>query len=222
MAAGKCIELDEDTKCAVENGYWCVNNGSLLCRPELDGWLVWFRRVDGSLNFKRSWYDYESGFGNPNGNYWLGLQKLHLLTGYGTKYKLRVELGSWSGKSEWAEYNNFSVGHRNTQYMLHVDGYTGNTFADSINPSYQPYQNNGQAFSTWDRDNDDWYTESCAEFYAGGGGWWYNACGNFFPTALYGKKNKMDVINMSWKFAFDNKYLALNTLVMKIRPRRDG
>ena len=67
------------------------NEGSLLCKPDSDGWLVWLRRVDGSVLFNRTWVEYVAGFGESGGNYWLGLENLHLITGTGKKYKLYLE-----------------------------------------------------------------------------------------------------------------------------------
>ena len=50
------------------------------------GWTVIQKRLDGSVNFKRGWKDYKNGFGNLNGEFWLGLDKMHRLTK--TKNKL--------------------------------------------------------------------------------------------------------------------------------------
>ena len=74
----------------------------MLGKPGSDGWLVWLRRVDGLLRFNKHWDAYVAGFGDPDGNYWLGLEKLHLLTGTGTKFKLRIELESWPGESAFS------------------------------------------------------------------------------------------------------------------------
>ncbi|VDI25806.1 Hypothetical predicted protein [Mytilus galloprovincialis] len=36
------------------------------------GWTIIQKRYDGSVNFQRSWTEYENGFGNVKGEYWLG------------------------------------------------------------------------------------------------------------------------------------------------------
>ena len=47
-----------------------------------------FFRFDGSVDFHRSWEDYKNGFGDPNGEYWLGNEALHLLTKEGGPFEV--------------------------------------------------------------------------------------------------------------------------------------
>ena len=44
--------------------------------------------------------------------------------------------------------------------------------------------NNGQNFSTIDRDNDNWH-DSCSQLF-GGSGWWRNACHYSDLNGIYG------------------------------------
>ena len=38
------------------------------------------RRINNSVDFDRDWYDYVTGFGDVDGNFWLGLEEIHQLT----------------------------------------------------------------------------------------------------------------------------------------------
>ena len=88
------------------------------------GWTVFQKRLDGSVDFvNRSWADYKRGFGNLNGEFWLGLDKIHRLTK--TKSRLRVELEDTQGKTAYAEYDMFSVSSERNKYRLGLGRYTG-------------------------------------------------------------------------------------------------
>ena len=88
------------------------------------GWTVFQKRLDGSVDFvSRDWADYKRGFGNLNGEFWLGLDKIHRLTK--TKSRLRVELEDIQGKAAYAEYDMFSVSDERTKYRFGLGIYTG-------------------------------------------------------------------------------------------------
>ncbi|KAG8141865.1 hypothetical protein E2320_006530 [Naja naja] len=125
------------------------------------GWIVFLRRQNGEVNFYQNWRTYESGFGNPNYEFWLGLDKLHQIISQGP-YELRVDLRD-RDETAYALYNKFTVGDARTRYRLKVDGYSG----DSL--SYH----NGRSFSTFDKDNDSAIT-NCALSYKGA--FWYKNC----------------------------------------------
>ena len=131
------------------------------------GWTVFQRRQDGSVDFYRNWTDYENGFGNLTGEFWLGLSKIHRLTQEGSN-TLRVDLGDFEGNTRYAQYSTFSVGNSTTKYTLTVGGYSG-TAGDSMIG-----QHNGKKFTTLDNDNDNWSGVNCARHYVGA--WWFNHC----------------------------------------------
>ena len=88
------------------------------------GWTVFQKRRDGSVDFFRAWDDYKRGFGNLNGEFWLGLDKIHRLTVSGG-YKLRVDLEDIHGKTAFAEYSSFSVTNETAKYQLNLGKYSG-------------------------------------------------------------------------------------------------
>ena len=74
------------------------------------------KRLDGSVDFYLDWDDYKQGFGNLNGEFWLGLDKIHRLTK--NPSKLRVDLEDFSNNSAYAEYNSFGVDDEESKYKL--------------------------------------------------------------------------------------------------------
>ena len=87
------------------------------------GWTVFQKRLDGSVDFYRGWADYKNGFGNLNGEFWLGLDKIHRLTN--TKNRLRVDLEDTANRIAYAEYNIFAVTSEKTKYKLILGTYSG-------------------------------------------------------------------------------------------------
>ena len=73
------------------------------------GWTAFQKILDGSVDFYCGWNDYKLGFGNLNGEFWLGLGlKIYSLT-KSERFKLRVELEDTAGKTAFAEYDMFAV-----------------------------------------------------------------------------------------------------------------
>ena len=131
------------------------------------GWLVVQRRQDGSVDFNRSWVEYEEGFGSLTGEFWYGLRPLHCLTNQG-QWQLRIDFTFTNGTKSYLSYKSFSVGSANSQYQLSISGFTGITTDPFTGISL-----NGMKFTTKDRDNDKYSGGNCASI---GGGWWYNFC----------------------------------------------
>ena len=88
------------------------------------GWTVFQKRRDGSIDFYRAWDAYKRGFGNLNGEFWLGLDKIHRLT-VSSKNKLRVDLEDLHGNTAFAEYSLFSVTSERAKYQLNLGSYSG-------------------------------------------------------------------------------------------------
>ena len=88
------------------------------------GWTVIQKRMDGSVDFNRTWNEYKHGFGNLVGEFWLGLDKINRLTRNKTKNKLRVDLGVTTGKTVHPEYDWFGIGNETAKYRLYIGNIT--------------------------------------------------------------------------------------------------
>ena len=61
-------------------------------------------------NFTKTWIEYRNGFGNLNGEFWIGNLLINELTKDMQKSMvLRVELMSHDGRSAWAQYSTFRL-----------------------------------------------------------------------------------------------------------------
>ena len=88
------------------------------------GWTVFKRRQNVSVDFYRGWHDYKNGFGDLHGNFWLGLDKIHVLTKSGQNV-LRVDLTDWTNATAYAKYGSFSVESESDKYRLKIGNYSG-------------------------------------------------------------------------------------------------
>ncbi len=131
------------------------------------GWTVFQRRFSGGISFYRSWSDYVAGFGPLTGEFWLGLDKLNLLTSM--TRSLRVDLGRYTGEVSYAKYGAFAVGSGATNYRVSVSAF------DPSSPAGDAMAwHDGQQFSTFDANHQANQSTSCAQVYRGA--WWYNYC----------------------------------------------
>ncbi|CAK8686762.1 unnamed protein product [Clavelina lepadiformis] len=140
------------------------------------GWTIFQRRIDGSVDFGRRWDDYANGFGQIDGEFWLGLDNIHKMT-RGEKCRLKIELWDFDGNQRHADYSSFSIDSAEDLYRLRVSGYSGNA-GESLT------WHDGRPFSTEDDDNDSVEAYNCATNYGGSQGWWFGP--GCFQSALNG------------------------------------
>jgi len=72
------------------------------------GWTVFQRRLDGSVNFYLGWKEYKNGFGRVDGEFWLGLDKIHRLASQSSNV-LRVDLEDFAQATAYAATDHFVV-----------------------------------------------------------------------------------------------------------------
>ncbi|XP_037937720.1 fibrinogen-like protein 1 [Teleopsis dalmanni] len=175
-------------------------------------WTVIQRRQEGGIDFSliRDWKTYQKGFGNLNGAFFIGLEKLNVIT-QSELHELWFDMEDFEGEKRYAKYDSFAIGDNSTQYDLKILGkYSGNA-----GDSFTFHQ--GMKFSTPEVDN-DLAENNCADAFKGG--WWYAAChaSNLNGKYLRGKFNESlyatGVIWHSWH----GHYYSLKNVVMAIRP----
>lgn len=143
------------------------------------GWIKFQNRFDGSVDFNKPWVDYKEGFGDLNGEFWLGLETLHQLT-VDRDYLLYFEMVTTSNDTVYDLYPNFKIENEGQRYKLRFGECVNSTqkncvLSDHIN----------MKFSTYDAPSDN----DCAKRYSGG--WWYTGCYevnlNSMPTHKWDK-----------------------------------
>ncbi|CAK8686892.1 unnamed protein product [Clavelina lepadiformis] len=164
------------------------------------GWTTIQRRMNGKVNFNRGWDDYVRGFGNPRGEYWLGLENIYRLSRQSAKTvegggpsikapKLGFDLEDWDGFRAFTEYRVFWYLSRTANYYLHVFGRNGSD-CFSTAPILR------SEFSTPDVDNAD-YPSHCDRNFKSG--WWFHRCGISNLNGPYPKyKQEMNSNNIVW------------------------
>ncbi|XP_053387341.1 microfibril-associated glycoprotein 4-like [Mercenaria mercenaria] len=171
------------------------------------GWTVFHRRKNGEVDFYRNWKEYKNGFGDVNGEFWLGNEHLSILTATGD-HELRIDMEDFEGNRAFAKYSKFKIYPEEDKYKLEVSGYSGNA-GDSLE------YHSGMAFSTFDNDNDKYQSRNCAK--DGHGAWWYNIChyshlnGQYFNIL-----GKIDTRGITW-WHWKESYYSLKSVEMKFR-----
>ncbi|XP_034471782.1 ficolin-1-like [Drosophila innubila] len=171
-------------------------------------WTIILRRLDGSEIFYRNWNTYKKGFGKLDGEFFLGLDKIHALT-EDYSQELLVILEDFEGDERYETYERFGISGEDEQYALNTLGQANGTAGDSL--SYH----HGEKFSTFDQDNDRLDDINCAETRPGG--WWYKDCHHSNLAGGYNDTDAGEGVN--W-YHFRGYNYALKRAIMMIRPRK--
>lgn len=178
------------------------------------GWTVLMQRGDFSdkmFSFHKNWASYKNGFGDVEGEFWIGNDVIHLLSDEDENI-LRVNLEAFDGDALNLTYSSFTVADESNNYKLRL-GVTVGTPSPASN-SLRYHSNH--PFSTFDKKNDN-FEQNCAATYKGG--WWFNGCYFGFLTGEYfrpGEKreNWQGILWYDWK-----GNASLKGAQMKIRPK---
>uniref|UniRef100_A0A8C7E594 Angiopoietin like 3 n=1 Tax=Naja naja TaxID=35670 RepID=A0A8C7E594_NAJNA len=196
------------------NGIYSIKpNGSkafnVYCEMEGENpWTIIQKRSDGSVDFNQTWERYIDGFGNLDGEFWLGLQKIYSIVDQ-ADYILRIELEDWKANKRFIEYT-FKMGGPNRDYALFLSRITGNI------PNALPEQKEIK-FATKDHSNSTERKLNCTE--SDSGGWWYNVCeetnlnGKYIRSSSKGKLERKKR-GLYWKPQKGKPYLLKSTKLM--------
>ncbi|XP_065372525.1 ficolin-1-like [Calliphora vicina] len=206
----------EATACTHRSGIYKIrlekySNDAFLveCDVKTDGgdWILIQRRQDGSVNFYRDWAEYQNGFGKIDGEFFIGLDKLHALTNHNGPQELLILLED-KNEIRRAKYSHFVVGNESEFYALqHLGAYSGDA-GDSLKYHL------GSKFSTKDQDHDNHKSSSCAQDYTGA--WWYNECHHSNLNGKYGDNTHAKGI--SWQ-TFRHYNVSVENVKMMVRRR---
>jgi hypothetical protein len=178
----------------------------VYCDQSTDGggWVVFQRRLNGETDFYRNWTEYKNGFGDLNGEYWLGNKYLSLLTSDGG-HELRIEIEDFEGNSAYAKYSKFKIHPEEDNFKLEVSGFSG-TAGESL------YYHSGNMFSTYDHDTS---LSNCAK--KNHGAWWYGSCQlSNLNGQYYNQPGERGVTGITWLY-WKNDYYSLKKVEMKFR-----
>uniref|UniRef100_A0A803JBK4 Ficolin-1-B n=1 Tax=Xenopus tropicalis TaxID=8364 RepID=A0A803JBK4_XENTR len=184
---------------------------NVLCDMHTDGggWIVFQKRMDGSVDFYRDWGSYRQGFGSQLSEFWLGNENIHRLTSSGN-IQLRIDLEDFDNNRTYATYSQFRLEPESQKYTLRLGAFTGGTAGDSLS------SHNNKAFQTKDVDNDE-SDSNCAESFKGA--WWYHDCYSSCLNGEYlrGEHDEADG-GVNWGEFRGNDY-SLKVSEIKFRPQ---
>ncbi|KRF85192.1 angiopoietin-related protein 7 isoform X2 [Drosophila virilis] len=174
------------------------------------GWTVIQQRINGKEDFYRNWATYREGFGSFDGDFFLGLEKIHRLT-RAQPHELFIHMEGFDGQIKNRKYDQFAISGEEDQYRLIT------LHSSERSTEYDNLENHkDKKFSTFDRDNFDGHAH-CLYQNKRGGGWWYGGCSFSDLNGKYydHKVHKSD--SMHWAFGG-----SLKTVKMLIRPKSNG
>jgi hypothetical protein len=120
--------LDARLQGHTQSGLYTVNPSSdkpftVECDMDTDGggWTVFQRSQTNASSPRHSWHDYVHGYTENDGNFWLGLEQLHLLTSKHYLTQMRVDVTDMTnGTTKSVLFEEFFIDSRQQDYEPYV------------------------------------------------------------------------------------------------------
>uniref|UniRef100_A0A8C3XAP4 Angiopoietin like 4 n=1 Tax=Catagonus wagneri TaxID=51154 RepID=A0A8C3XAP4_9CETA len=184
-----------------------------ISRLHNGGWTIIQRRQDGSVDFNQPWEAYKDGFGDPKGEFWLGLEKVHRIMG-DRGSRLAVQLQDWEGNAESLQFP-VHLGGEDTAYSLQLTV----PVASKLGATIDTPRGLSLPFSTWDQDHDLRGDKNCAKTLSGG--WWFGTCSHsnlngqyFHSIPRQREQRKKGIFWKTWR----GRYYPLQATTILIQP----
>ncbi|ESO87383.1 hypothetical protein LOTGIDRAFT_166531 [Lottia gigantea] len=136
------------------------------------------------VDFNRNWQDYETGFGEVHGEYWLGLKHFKDINDNNPSLQLKLYFQRWR-----LFFYSFNLSNDTDGYRFHFDSYINfNKNPTNMSLMSGVKSMSGQPFSTFDR---DYFIHGCPNRFKGG--WWYLDDSVCSKANLNGNHNDVDL-----------------------------
>ena len=136
---------------------------NLYCK---NGWTIILSRGqfgNPTNYFDRTWQNMEQPFGDPDKEFWIGLENLYNITN-NREYVLKIEMEGANGVDKISLYHGFKI--LDTHYYTLDLGPFNTTLSTALNDFVH---HDGQKFSTINVDNDNAFLSSCVANFRGPG-----------------------------------------------------
>ncbi|CAI5773331.1 Angiopoietin like 5 [Podarcis lilfordi] len=200
----------------------------VLCEMDFrgGGWTVIQKRTEGLVEFQRTWSDYLNGFGDLEGEFWLGLRNIfHIANQKTASFMLYVGLEAEDDTYAYASYDSFWLEDEACSFKIHLGRYSGNA-GDAFRGYRKQDNQNTLPFSTYDMDNDgcnpacslqEQPVKSCSNF-SEKTGWWFSQCGLANLNGVHRVTRRMLATGIRWEtWTVNDKPVKIRSVSMKIR-----
>uniref|UniRef100_A0A7M5UNJ7 Fibrinogen C-terminal domain-containing protein n=1 Tax=Clytia hemisphaerica TaxID=252671 RepID=A0A7M5UNJ7_9CNID len=175
------------------------------------GWTTIQRRLNGDIDFNRGWQSHKEGFGDVNGDLWIGLETIREMSALLNNTLIRIQGESFNGDRRFIIAKGFYIEDEQKKYKLHA----GTMINDEWDIGHDWTYHGGSMFTTRDDDNDKKGGSNCAQKYPCA--WWYVNCYALNANRAPAKQQQTTYADgISWP-AWLGDFQSLKTINMAIK-----